>query len=304
MSSVLVTGANGFIGSHIVQQLKDENKVISLVYSAVPGRGLDTALEGTTVINCDVRDHHALRRILARYEVNQVFHTAAISIVKTAYLDPIGVFDVNAMGTVALLEACRQVGVEKILVLNTDKVYGEGLDATEDKPYQPGEPYAASKCCQGFIVHSFINTYDMNIVMSHSCNVFGFDPNSNRIVPNVVKSCLKGKNPKIFTNDDSVREYVYVEDVVSAFKRLMNEDEHRGSRNISTGWVYNQKDIVLKILEHFESLEPEYVEGKVPSQIGMQSLKSTRWDWKPEWSFDSAIKATIDKFALYSGDWK
>lgn len=109
-------------------------------------------MEGTTVINCDIRDHHALRRILARYEVDQVFHTAAISIVKTAYLDPIGVFDVNAMGTVALLEACRQVGVEKILVLNTDKVYGEGLDATEEKSYQPGEPYPCLKMLSG--VHS------------------------------------------------------------------------------------------------------------------------------------------------------
>jgi len=73
----------------------------------------------------------ALREILSRFEINQVYHTAAISLVKTAHRDPTSVYSVNVMGTVALLEACRRVGTERILVMNTDKVYGEGLDASE-----------------------------------------------------------------------------------------------------------------------------------------------------------------------------
>jgi dTDP-glucose 4,6-dehydratase len=143
----------------------------------------------------------------------------------------------------------------------------------------------------------------MNIVMSHCCNVFGYDPYSNRIIPNVVKKCLKGKSPLIFTNDDSIREYVYVEDKVAAIESLVNDYDKKGSFNISTGWVYNQKDIVLKILENFKDIAPKYIEAEVPTQIERQSLSSTRWDWKPTWNFDDAIKASIEGFKKYSGDW-
>ncbi|MFW9893656.1 MAG: hypothetical protein ACFFFO_15720, partial [Candidatus Thorarchaeota archaeon] len=113
----------------------------------------------------------------------------------------------------------------------------------------------------------------------------------------------RGQSPWIFTNDDSIREYVYVEDKVAAIESLMNDDTKKGSYNISTGWVYNQKDIVLKILEFFDGLEPEYVESKLPAQIKKQSLKSVRWDWKPKWKFEDAIKATIEGFKKYRSDW-
>jgi dTDP-D-glucose 4,6-dehydratase len=245
----------------------------------------------------------ALREILSRFEIHKVYHTAAISLVKTAHRDPMSVYSVNAMGTLALLEACRTVETDRILVMNTDKVYGEGLEATEERGYQFSEPYGTSKACQGLIANSHMETYGMNIVMSHCCNVFGYDPFSNRIVPNVVKKCLRGQSPWIFTNDDSIREYVYVEDKVGAIESLMNDDTKKGSYNISTGWVYNQKDIVLKILENFDGLEPEYVESDLPAQIDKQSLKSVRWDWKPKWKFEDAIKTTIDGFKKYRNDW-
>lgn len=303
MANILVTGANGFIGSHLVNKLKKDNKVVSLVYDTMMGDWQRDALEGTYQARADIRDMAALREILSRFEINQVYHTAAISLVKTAHRDPMSVYAVNAMGTVALLEACRTVGTDRILVMNTDKVYGEGLDATEDRRYQFSEPYGTSKACQGFIAKSHMETYGMNIVMSHCCNVFGYDPFSNRIVPNVVKKCLRGQSPWIFTNDDSIREYVYVEDKVAAIESLMNDETKRGSYNISTGWVYNQKDIVLKILEHFDGLEPEYVESDLPAQIKEQSLKSVKWDWTPSWKFEDALKATIDGFKKYENDW-
>lgn len=303
MANILVTGANGFIGSHLVNHLKKNNKVVSLVFDTVMGGWQKDALKGTFQVRADIRDMAALREILARFEINQVYHTAAISLVKTAHRDPMSVYAVNTMGTLALLEACRAVGTERILVMNTDKVYGEGLDATEERRYQFSEPYGTSKACQGFIANSHMETYGMNIVMSHCCNVFGYDPYSNRIVPNVVKKCLKGKSPWIFTNDDSIREYIYVEDKVAAIESLMNDDTKKGSFNISTGWIYNQKDVVLKILENFDGIEPEYVESDLPAQIDKQSLTSVRWDWKPTWNFDDALKTTIEGFKKYKTDW-
>jgi CDP-glucose 4,6-dehydratase len=303
LANILVTGANGFIGSHLVNHLKKENKVISLVFDTIMGDWQKDALDGTYHARADIRDMDALREVLSRFEINQVYHTAAISLVKTAHRDPMSVYAVNTMGTVALLEACRTVGTDRILVMNTDKVYGEGFESTEEGCYQFSEPYGTSKACQGFVANSHMETYGMNIVMSHCCNVFGYDPFSNRIVPNVVKKCLRGKSPWIFTNDDSIREYVYVEDKVAAIESLMNDHTKKGSFNISTGWVYNQKDIVLKILEHFDGIEPEYVESELPSQIDKQSLKSVRWDWKPSWKFEDALMTTIDSFKKYRNDW-
>lgn len=288
----------------MANSMKKENQVVSLIHNETPGEWLHHALADTIQVKCDIRDYLCLRQLLTRYEVTKVYHTAALSLVKTAIKDPIGVFDVNAMGTASLLEACRASHVDRILIMNTDKVYGEGMDATEDKPYKSGEPYQASKCCQGMIAESFLETYSMNIVMSHSCNVFGYDPYSNRIFPNVIKSCIQGVNPLLFTNDPSVREYIFVEDKIEALQTLMNDSSRIGSYNISTGWVYHQDDIVRAILEFFPALEPNLIEGTVPKQISRQSLKSNRWDWKPRWNFKDAIKRTIEMFQRYRNDWK
>ncbi|GAH26504.1 unnamed protein product, partial [marine sediment metagenome] len=124
----------------------------------------------------------------------------------------------DVMGTTAVLEACRQLEVERVLIMNTDKVYGEKLGATVEDPYQPGEPYATSKSCQGFIAWSYMDTYDMDVVIPHSCNAFGYDPYSSRIFPNTIKACMRGEQPLIFENDSSIREYVYIDDLVGALK--------------------------------------------------------------------------------------
>ncbi len=124
------------------------------------------------------------------------------------------------------------------------------------------------------------------------------------IVPNTGYNQKSGHRRGItFTNDDSIREYVYVEDKVAAIESLVNDYDKRGSFNISTGWVFNQKDIVLNILENFDGLEPKYVEADVPDQIEQQSLSSIKWDWKPSWKFDDGIKATMEGFKKYSRNW-
>jgi len=304
MTNILVTGANGFVGSHLVNSLKSEHRVVSLHHNCLLGKWQREALKGTIRVRGDIRDFRLLRRVLARFEVERVYHLAAIAVVKTAYRDPLNVYDVNVMGTVALLEACRQLDVDKVLILETDKVYGERLNATTDDPLQASEPYATSKVCQEYIAKSYIETYGMDIPIPHSCNIFGYDPYSNRIFPNTIKKCLRGQSPLIFTNDKSIREYIYIEDLLDAFNTLIEEEYYRGTYNIATGWVYNQEQIVLKVLEHFPDLKPTYVEAKLPPQIQRQTMKQIKWHWKPKWTFDDAVKETIMKFKEYEEDWR
>lgn len=300
---VLVTGATGFIGSHLVNELKKDNDVVSLTHHPVRGKWQEEALDGTIKTKVDIRCLKGLRRVIARYEVDRVYHTAALCKVKTAYKDPMSVYEVNVMGTVALLEACGALGVDRILVINTDKVYGEGMKLDESNPFVHNEPYATSKSCQGLIVDSCIDTYDMNIVMPHLCNVFGYDPYSNRIVPNTVKKCLNGQSPIIFTNDDSLREYIYIDDVVKILIDLM-EGELLSSVNIPTEWVYNQREVVRRVLGFFPDLEAEYAKVELPPQIEEESLASKRIQWNLPRSFNEALAETVAKFRKYEEDWK
>jgi dTDP-D-glucose 4,6-dehydratase len=187
--------------------------------------------------------------------------------------------------------------------LETDKVYGEKLNASVSDPLRPSEPYATSKCCQQFIAESYIQTYGMNIVIPHGCNAFGYDPYSNRIFPNTIRKCLKGESPIIYRNDLSRREYIYIEDLVYALTELVKRNLI-GSYNIATGWFYNQEEVVKSVLKFFPGIEPKYVDGKLPYQIQLQNMKMYLggWDWQPRWSWEEAIKETIDKFKLYRSD--
>jgi nucleoside-diphosphate-sugar epimerase len=288
--------------------LKQKNKIVSLLHTPPMGEWQREALANTIQVSGDIRDFSTLSEIIARYEIRQVYHTAALAKVKSAYRDPLSVYSVNTLGTVALLEACRAQDVDKILILNTDKVYGDGIELDECAPFVHSEPYATSKSCQGLIAKSYMQTYGMNIVMPHSCNIFGYDPYSNRIVPNTVKMCIKNRRPLIYSNDSTIREYIYITDLINALVMLMEGVYqgmyHTGSFNLATGWIFNQKDVVLEILKSFPDLEPRYVKGKLPPQIQEETMSSLRdWDWKPVWSFGEAINDTVGVFRIYPRDW-
>jgi len=304
MGRILVTGASGLIGSHLAADLKENHEVVSLVHHAPRGRWLSEALEGTTVVQADIRDFLSIMTIMARFNVDRVVHAAAIAKVKSAHRDPIGTYDVNVMGAVIVLEAARQLHVKRVILMQTDKVYGEKLGATVEDPYQPSEPYATSKICQGFIAWSYIDTYGMDVIISHSCNVFGFDPFSNRIFPNTIKACLRGEQPLIYTNDNSIREYIFVDDLVDALKLLLKPKVKPGPYNIATGTVKNQKDIVKEVLKHFPGIRAKYDRVKLPRQIQKQTMKQTRWNWKPGWSFEDAVERTVALFERYRGYWE
>lgn len=301
---ILVTGASGLIGSHLVSELKKDHEVVSLIHNCPVGEWQKEALKDTIKVKGDVRDFLGLKHIMARHYVDRVIHLAAIAQVKSAFKDPLSVYDVNVMGTVSVLEACKQLEVERILIMQTDKVYGEKLGATESDPYQPSEPYATSKVCQGFIAWSYANTFKMDVLWPHGCNAFGYDPFNNRIFPNTIKACIRGERPLIYTNDKSIREYIYVDDLVGALKQLLLDPKFKpGPYNIATGWVKNQEDIVKEVLKHFPDTRPRYVKGDLPTQIQQQTMKVTRWSWQPERSFDDAVERTIALFQHYEEDW-
>lgn len=299
--NILITGSSGFVGSHLSNKLKEKNNVVGIVRDLLPSRWLTEALKDVTLVQGDIRESRLVRRVIGHYDIDKVYHIAAAASVKQAHKNPKEAFQSNIIGTVNVLEACRQLGDKKVLILNTDKVYGERLNAIETDPYQASEPYATSKCCQGFIAQTYAKTYGMDIKMAHSVNIFGYDPFNSRLIPNVVKDCIRNKKPVIFTNDKSIREYVYIDDVVDALVLLM-DSAYKGIFHIHTGWVFNQMEIIFKIADNF-NIEPEYRQGNIPFQIQEETLSSVNWDWKPSITFEEALKKTIERFIQYRDDW-
>ncbi len=269
---------------------------------------LDEALEDVTLVQGDIRDFGLLKRLISHYDIDQVYHMAASAQVKSAFRDPINVYQTNVMGIVNVLDAVRQIdnGNNKIktLVMQTDKIYGEKLNATEDDCYESSEPYATSKVCQAMIVKSYNYTYGLRIIMPSFCNIFGLDLYNSRLIPNIVKQCIRGLEPVIWMNDNSIREYIYISDVVDSLVSLMNSNNEHLTYNVSTGWIYNQKEIIEKIAGKF-GIDCEYKDASLVKQIQDETMVSIRDDWKfnPSITFDNAIKETIEKFEEYEEDW-
>jgi len=299
--NVFVTGATGFIGSHLVDKLKKGHYVVALVRDIVPSRWLAEALDGCVMVRGDVRNSSLLKRIINQYRVERVYHLSAQAIVSSALRNPIETFDVNVMGTLNILEACRQFHVDKVLVMSTDKVFGKQMNATEQSKLIPTEPYGTSKICQDYIARCWTETYGMNVIVPRSCNVYGLD-SSNRIIPNTVRSCLRGEQPIVYEGEKTLREYIYVTDLVEALVMLM-ESQKSGAFNVTTNELKTQEEVVLEILRHFPHLSPRYIKrGKPVKEIQSQSMICSDFGWKPRHSFGEGAKLTIEKFKQYRVD--
>jgi nucleoside-diphosphate-sugar epimerase len=308
--NVFVTGGTGFIGSHLCQKLSQKHGTVTLMRDLFPtgtpwGKWVSLALNKTTVALGDILNYSTLRRVLADYSIHTVYHLAACAVVSTAQKDPCGTFQTNVVGTVNLLEACRQLDIPTVYVQTTDKVYGETMGAKEEDPLvSSGGVYESSKACQDFAAQTYAETYGLNVIIGRPCNTFGFDM-AKRIIPNTIRSCMRGELPIIYEGENSVRQYIYVEDLTDAILHLTLRLNLKGKLNVfnvATDNVLTQEQVVKKICNYFP-LTPRIVKREKPiKEIYRQSLDWTKLKetgWTPRYSFEDGIKETIHKFDEY-----
>lgn len=245
MQNVLITGAGGFIGSQLALRLRSEGKNVIALVSNLHGHGVQEELfeVGCVMEFGSITDHDKIRGLLSLHEIDTVFHLAAYSIVRLSARDPMSTYNVNVMGTVALLEACRTVGnVKKIIVASSDKAYGDHdkLPYTEKHPLQPLNTYDTSKACMDMISRSYAHNYGMPIVVTRCSNIYGpGDRNWSRIVPNTIRRVLNNQPPLLYSDvEEMEREFIFIGDVVDAYIRLGNTGAETNGNAYNVGGTF------------------------------------------------------------------
>ncbi len=312
-TSVLVTGAEGFVGSWLVSRLLDDGARVVALRRDIPAESrfaTERLAERCDIVMADLVDHGSLVRAINEYEVRAVFHLGAQTIVGIANRSPLSTWETNVRGTYTLLDACRTAAadghpVERVVVASSDKAYGshEQLPYSETFPLQPQYPYDVSKACTDMIARSYAVTYDLPVAVTRLANVYGGgDFNFSRIVPDTVRALLRGQRPVIRSDGTPERDYIYAEDAVEAYLAVaasLDDPSMRGRAwNAGAGHPYPVLEIVRRLIDvSGRDVDPDIQGGGTPhGEIDRQFLDSTRIEdelgWRPRWALDDGLTAT------------
>jgi CDP-glucose 4,6-dehydratase len=312
--STAVTGATGFVGSHLVASCVDlGSSVVILSRDDVPPTPITEGwTQRVSAVRGEVQDMSLLERLLGEYEVATVFHLAAQSQVGVANRNPVSTFETNVAGTWAVLEAARRSPtVQQVIVASSDKAYGtpEQLPYTEDMPLRPVHPYDVSKACADLIAISYAVSYGLPVSVTRCGNIFGpGDLNWERLIPGTIRALLQGERPVIRSDGTMVRDYLYVADAARAYLRLA---EALAADPSLAGQAFNfsleQPCSVLEVVEGLQTaagtaLEPDIrstASNEIPAQMLSASLARSVLGWTPTLTLDEAFSATIHWYRDY-----
>lgn len=316
--SVLVTGATGLLGSWMVPELvRRKADVVILVRDGSPRSLLVQSgwLERIPVVYGSITDQGLLRRTMAEYDVDVVFHLAAQTLVGVAGADPVGTLEANVRGTWNVLEAARQIGVSAVLVASSDKAYGSSanLPYDESHPLHGRYPYDVSKSCADLIAQMYATTFGLPVGITRCANLFGGgDLNFSRSIPGVIRATLRGERFRIRSDGKYVRDYLYVEDAVDAYlclgQQLLQDRSLSGEAfNFCLSCPVTVLELVNKVLALMgrQDLEPiieNRARGEIREQYMVAHKASKRLGWKPRFTLEQGLRRTIDWYRRTLGE--
>jgi len=310
--TVLVTGSDGFIGSHLVESLLDEGcKVRAFVfYNSFNSWGwLDyipkDKLKNIDIFTGDIRDPYGVKK--AMEGINVVFHLAALIGIPYSYHSPDSYIDTNVKGTLNILQAAKELKCEKILVTSTSEVYGTAqyVPIDEKHPRQPQSPYSATKISADCITESFYRSFDLPVAIVRPFNTYGPRQSARAIIPTIITQLLDGKNEIKLGNLTPTRDLVFVKDTAAGFIEIAKSDKSIGEDiNVATQQEISVKDLAdliikeinpnVKIITDEIRLRPD--KSEVNRLLGSNKKITELTNWKPKYTFEKGIKETIDWF--------
>lgn len=311
---VLVTGADGFIGSHLVEELLRRGQDVRafVYYNSFNSWGwLDTlptdVLSGLDVFAGDVRDPNGVYEAAKGCE--QIFHLAALIAIPFSYHSPDSYVDTNIKGTLNVLQAARRHGVDRVLVTSTSEVYGTAKYAPIDEqhPFQGQSPYSASKIGADRIAESFFRSFDLPVVIVRPFNTYGPRQSARAVIPTIITQLLSGQDEIKLGDISPTRDFNYVQDTVEGFLSIATAPLSRvkGQEiNISSGTEASVGQIAQELIAQLNPsariiaddarLRPEASE--VYRLIGDNRKIRELTGWSPRFSLAPGLAATVDWF--------
>jgi CDP-glucose 4,6-dehydratase len=307
--SVFVTGAYGLLGSWLVKALLDADARVTVLKrdeTAIAALQVEGTEARVNVVHGDCTDRETMDRALAEYEVETVFHLAAQTIVGAAKRSPVSTFHTNVAGTWTVLEACRLHRVSRVVVASSDKAYGhhDELPYREDFALRPRFPYDVSKAAADLIARSYWETYGLPVAVTRFANLYGGgDLNPSRLIPEVVSAAIAGRAPIIRSDGSPQRDFLYVEDAVSAYLALAEalDGEGAGGQAFNAGGErpYTVRELVELICEVAGThVTPEFRgDGTPPGEIPRQFVDTAKLrgltGWEPAVDLEEGVGRTI-----------
>lgn len=307
---VLVTGADGFIGSHLVEELiADGYEVRAFVlYNSFNTWGWLDALSKETldkidVFTGDIRDPNAVRKSMEGMDA--VMHLAALIAIPFSYYAPDAYVDTNIKGTLNVLQAARDLGTKRVLVTSTSEVYGTAqyVPIDEKHPYQGQSPYSATKIGADRLAEAFYRSFNLPVTIVRPFNTFGPRQSARAVIPTIITQLLAGRTEIKLGSLEPTRDFNYVKDTARGFIEILKSDKTIGEEiNIAT-----QKEISIgqlaeelirqinpdaKIICDEQRLRPE--KSEVERLLGSNEKIKRLTDWEPQYTFEKGLAETIE----------
>lgn len=310
MKKVLVTGADGFIGSHLVESLLEkgyEVKAFTMYNSFNTWGWLDTLpkdkLGQIEIFSGDVRDPNGVREALRG--VDGVFHLAALIAIPFSYHSPDSYVDTNIKGTLNVLQAARELNTERLLVTSTSEVYGTAqyVPIDEKHPYQGQSPYSATKIGADRLAESFYRSFKLPVTIVRPFNTYGPRQSARAVIPTIITQLLAGKDEIKLGSLAPTRDFNYVKDTAAGFLAIAKSQKTIGEEiNIATQQEISIGDLANEIISQIRPsakiicdearLRPE--KSEVNRLLGSNEKIMRLTDWKQQYTFAQGISETIE----------
>lgn len=307
---VLVTGADGFIGSHLTEMLLEQGCQVRALtyYNSFNNWGW---LEGMShpnleIIAGDVRDPYFCNRMTQNIDI--IFHLAALIAIPYSYIAPDSYADTNIKGTLNICEAARSNGVKKILITSTSEVYGTAqyVPIDERHPKQPQSPYSATKIGADAMAKSFYNAFGLPVVIVRPFNTYGPRQSARAIIPTIITQIANGMKEIKLGDLTPTRDFNYVKDTCRGFIELSRCDAAIGEEvNVCSNYEISMRDTLeliarlmhsdVRFMEDAERIRPE--KSEVFRLWGDNAKIKSLTDFTPRYSIEAGLQETIDWFS-------
>ncbi len=306
---VLVTGADGFIGSHLTEELVKKGYQVKafVYYNSFNNWGwLDTfprdIMKSVEVFQGDIRDPNGVEQ--ATKDVNAVFHLAALIAIPFSYYSPDTYVDTNIKGTLNILQAARKRHIDRVLVTSTSEVYGTAqyVPIDENHPFQGQSPYSATKIGADRLAESFYRSFQLPTTIVRPFNTYGPRQSARAVIPTIITQLLTGKTEIKLGSLSPTRDFNYVKDTVQGFISIYESDKTVGEEiNIATQQEISIGQLAKELLQLInpkakivcdeKRLRPK--KSEVNRLLGCNEKIIRLTNWKPQYSLEEGLKDTI-----------